>query len=73
MQQEVIEVLEKAKKPMSRTQIAKELEKDLVIVSHAISKLIKFREIKCIEIDRNQAMEMFHCKRRMRLYYTGSR
>lgn len=68
-QVEIIEVLEKFKKPMSRTEIAKVLEEDVVRVSHSIARLIKGKEIKIIEINREQALATYHCKRRMRLYY----
>jgi hypothetical protein len=68
-QVDVIEVLEKYKKPLSRTDIAKILNESVILVSHAIARLIKGREIKIIEIDRNEAMRLYHCKRRMRLYY----
>ena len=68
-QEEVIRILEKVKKPLSRTEIAKILNKDLINISHSIARLIKGHQIKIIEIDREQAMIEFHCKRRMRLYY----
>ena len=68
-QEEVLLILEKYKKPMSRGEIAKALEADMHLVSHAIQRLIKGDFIKIIEIDRYQAMERYRCKRRMRLYY----
>ena len=68
-QEDVLKVLEKVKRPLSRTEIAQMLQEDICLVSHLIARLIKGRDIKIIEIDRNQAMEKFHCKRRMRLYY----
>jgi len=68
-QSDVIEVLEKNKKPMSRTDIAKELNEDINLISHIIARLVKAHDIKCIEINRIQAMKLYHCKRRMRLYY----
>jgi hypothetical protein len=68
-QGDILKVLEKAKRPMSRTEIAKELNSDESLVSHCISRMVKGRDIKVIELDRIQAMEGYHCKRRMRLYY----
>lgn len=70
-QQEVISVLEKFKKPMSRTEIANVLNQDIIMVSHALRRLVKGGEVKIIELDRHQAMERFHCKHRMRLYYVS--
>jgi hypothetical protein len=74
-QSEVLNVVEKAGKPLSLGEIAKELGYDVQArcchkgVSHAIAKLLKYRELKCIEIDRFQAKEKYNCDRRMRLYY----
>lgn len=66
----MLEVLEKYKTPMSRGEIAKELQLDPIHVSHSIARLVKNKDIKIIEINRFQAMERFKCKKRMRLYYT---
>ena len=68
-QQEVIELLEKNKEPLSRTEIANKLGMDKLRVSHSLQRLEKAREVKVIEINRQQAMERYNCKRRMRLYY----
>lgn len=68
-QEEVLSALEKFKRPLSRTEIASVINRDKRIVTHAIGKLIKSNEIKIIEINREQAMEKYNCRRRMRLYY----
>jgi biotin operon repressor len=71
-QSEIIEVLKKHKNPISRREIAIELNISSCNVSHHIQKLLLHNEIKCIEIDRNQAREYFKDKlpsRRMKLYY----
>ena len=68
-QEEIVEFLEKYKKPVSRSEIASALSQDVILISHAIARLVKSKEIKIIEIDRQQAMKLYHCKRRMRLYY----
>jgi len=72
-QADVIGVLEKAKMPMSRSDIAKELgglyTNAPKRVSILINKLLKYGEVKCIEIPRDLAIKMYKCKRRMRLYY----
>jgi repressor of nif and glnA expression len=68
-QEEILQVLEKNKKPMSRGQIANELSFDKVAVSHSICKLLKSKEIKCQEISCEQAMKYYGCHRRMLIYY----
>ena len=70
-QEEVIDLLERIKKPLSRGEIASKLNQDLSQVSHALMRLVKFHEVKIIEINSEQSLELYHCKRRMRLYYTG--
>lgn len=69
-QEEIIEVLEKEKRPMSRGEIAFALQKDALKITHQLAQLLKFSEIKCIEIDRFEAKKRFRCNRRMFLYYT---
>lgn len=68
-QEEILELLEKYGKPMSRTQIARTLSQDVIRVSHALTRLVKGKEVKIIEIDRFQAMKLYRSKRRMFLYY----
>lgn len=68
-QSDVLEVLEKVKRPMSRGEIAKELNDNPEHVSTSIKRLIKGKAVKIIEIDRYEALERYKCKRRMRLYY----
>jgi len=65
----VIDILQKADKPLSRTEIARQLSEGMEKVSLQIKKMLKYNEIKCIEINRIQALEFYGCKRRMRLYY----
>lgn len=68
-QEDIINVLKKNKKPMSRGEIAKELKQAGSLISHSIKRLINARDIKIVELNRYQAMELYHCKRRMRIYY----
>lgn len=71
-QSEVLEVIKKHEKPISRREIAEKLDYDPVKVSHLINKLLKGKEIKCIEVDRFQASKMLGRStpfRRMRFYY----
>ena len=76
-QQDVITVLEKNKRPLSVGEIAKELNQHPYRVSHSLRRMLKIgddgklvgRDIKIMEIDCRQAMKLYKCKKRMRLYY----
>jgi len=68
-QSDIIEVLEKVHKPLSRKEIAEYLKCDSAIASHSLQRLVKSRSVKVIEINRETAMHKYNCKRRMRLYY----
>ncbi len=71
-QDEIIKCLEKHNKPISRKEIAKQTDYDVVKVSHLIKKLLNKEEIKCIELDRIQAGKMLglgRSFRRTRFYY----
>jgi hypothetical protein len=71
-QEEVLDLLEKENKPLSRTQIAEILKIDICNCSRTIKNLLTHNEIKAIEISRLEAKEMLKdnkIKRRMRLYY----
>lgn len=70
-QQEIISILKKNKKPISLHEISIKLEDKMNdrTVRHGVSQLIKSSHIKIIEIDRHTAMDLYHCKRKMRLYY----
>lgn len=71
-QEEVIDLLEKVKKPMSAREISEALDIAFALVSCNIKKLVKANEIKIIELTREEAAERYHStnfKRRMRLFY----
>jgi predicted transcriptional regulator len=71
-QGEIIELLEKLRRPLSRTEIAQLLEQDVTNISHHLKKLITHHEIKIVELNREQAAGFFGINapsRRMRLYY----
>lgn len=68
----MINVLEKSKVPMSRNQIAKEVDDEPVNISKVLRTLLKHNEIKCIEVDRYNAAKLLDWKtpiRRTRFYY----
>ena len=68
-QGEILEVLKKEKKPLSAAEIINQLDINPKRVYVLIKILLKYEEIKCIEIPRDLAMKRYHSKRRMRLYY----
>lgn len=67
-QADIIDLLEKTGKALSRTEIAKTLNSDPNRISFHLNKLIKYGEVIFEEIDRREALEKFNSKRRMRLY-----
>ncbi len=71
-QSEVLEILKKHSKPVSRRQIADELKDDPIKISKALARLLIAKEIKCIEMDRYQTAKILGLKkihRRTRFYY----
>lgn len=73
-QGEVLKFLEKCVKPMSGKQIAEALDESAIQISYALKRLLKFRDIECIELDRHEAAKYLNDSklcRRTRLYYVG--
>lgn len=68
-QSNIIELLEKESEPLSMGEIADMLKANYSKVVKDINKMIKYKEIKYLEIDRLEAMKKYHCRRRMRLYF----
>jgi len=71
-QEDIYNVLKKHNKPLTRTQIAEELNEHPCKISKIIKKLLLHNEIKCIEISRLEAQTLLNNqnhKRRLRLYY----
>ena len=68
-QQEIFELLEGRDEPLARREIAELLEITEISVSLIIRKLLKHNDVDFIELDKNEAMRKFNCKRRMRLYF----
>lgn len=65
-------LLEKSEFPMSRDQIAKELDDEPIKISKRIRILLKHKEIKCVELDRYQSAKLLKWDipiRRTRFYY----
>lgn len=73
-QGEVLKILERSKQPLSRTQIADKLGKAPVIVSKIINRMLKFKDIECVELNRHEAAKLLGWKtpiRRVRFYYVS--
>lgn len=71
-QNEIIDLLIKIGRPLSRGQISNLLEQNEIKVSHSIKRLLKWNGIKCFELDRYQAAEFLgepRPHRRKRFYY----
>ncbi len=69
-----MEVLTKSKCPLNRGQIAEATGLDPVLVSHTLKVMLRWNDIQCIEVDRNEAAKLLNSKsplRRMRFYYIG--
>lgn len=69
---EVLKILEKEKRPICRRQIADKLKTSPIKVSHILNKLLKMKEICCVEYDRIQTAKMLGLKsnlRRTRFFY----
>lgn len=68
-QEEVIDYLKKCKEPKTRSEIAEELSENPNKISVILAKLMKWEEVKCIEINHEEAREKYGAFRRMNLYY----
>ncbi len=72
-QAEVVHFLEKCTKPKTRKQIAEAIECDPVRISHILKDLLRWKEIKFIEYDREKASTLvgYVLLRRTKFYYTS--
>jgi hypothetical protein len=68
-QSDILKLLEKEEKPLPVGMIAKKLNENQKKISLLLSKLLKFNEVDCVEIDRLEALSKYGCKRRLRLWY----
>lgn len=68
-QAEIIKVLEKSRLPMSGREISQCLKQDYNKITKQLRKLLEYKEVKCIEINRHEALKHFGSKRKLRLYY----
>jgi Fe2+ or Zn2+ uptake regulation protein len=69
-QGEIIDILEKEGKPISAKEIADQVgNTNSKSVFITLRILLEHHEIKCIEIDKEQARKLYNSYRRLRLYY----
>ena len=67
----MIEILKKQEKPLSVGEIAKLLDDNQKKISKDINKLLQYKEVLFVEIDKGIALEKYNCKHRMRLYFVN--
>jgi hypothetical protein len=77
-QSEIIELLKKEIEPIGVKEITLKLTGDCSLshytkISNDINKMLKYKEVFYIEINRFEAMKRFKCKRRLRLYYINKK
>ena len=65
----MIEILEKASKPLSVGEISKILQDNQKKISRDINKLIQYKEVCFVEVDKDTALIKYNCKHRLRLYF----
>ena len=68
-QEEIIELLEEKREPLTGKEIAELLEEPINKIFKILGVLVERKEIKSIELDRRLSMKFYKCKRRMKLYY----
>lgn len=68
-QQDIFDILKKSDKALSGSEIASQIDINPKLVFVQLTKLLIRGEIKCIEINSDEALVKYNCKRRMRLYF----
>lgn len=71
-QAEIIDLLETSQMPLAARQIAEALGDRINEILTYLKKLLKHKEVKCIEINRHQALKHFGSKRKLRLFYISN-
>lgn len=69
MQQEIITLLEKMKKPLTAKEIADLLEASITNIRNDLRKMLHYGEVEFCEIDKDIALKFFNSKRRLRVFY----
>jgi len=68
-QYEILKALEKSEMPMASREIAEATGERINEVITCLGKLLKQKEVKCIEINRHKALKHFGSKRKLRIFY----
>lgn len=72
-QSDIIELLEKSDRPLSRSEIAQQLNSAPSKISVLLKSLIDWNEIMFEEIDKELALKKYNCKKRMKLYFSPNK
>lgn len=72
-QEDILNFLEKADKPLSQREIAELLNEGLSKVGKILGTLFEREEIKAIDLESTMAKKYYGSNRRMRLYYHPSK
>lgn len=72
-QSDIIELLEKSDRPLSRSEIAQELNSAPSNISVLLKTLLDWNEIMFEEIDKELALKKYNCKKRMKLYFSPNK
>lgn len=68
-QSEVLELLKKQELPLSAREISIKLNSNYDKITKDINKMLHYKELDYVEVNGIIALEKYHCKRRLRLYY----
>lgn len=68
-QGEILEVLEESKVPLAIREMARMMDEAEEKIAHTLRRMLKYGDVKCVELNKDLAMKFFKCKRRLRLYY----
>ena len=68
-QGDIQEILEKATYPLAYREIVEICENSERSIRRLLKNMITHREVEFIELDRKLAMEIYNCKKKMRLYF----
>ena len=72
-QSEVLELLKKEIEPITVREMSIKLNDSYIKISKDINKMLKYKEVCFIEMDRVEALKKFKCKRRVRLFYINKK
>lgn len=67
-QQDILDVLEEVGIPISVSDIANIINDECYKISKQLRRMLKYNEVCFVEIDKDEAMEKYKCKHRMRLW-----